>query len=144
MPPNTPVEQLIEIKTELLRIQRSVLMTMTAIDALTADLQDTTTVPAEPTTEQERILLYFQRQAARALMEHAASAGALLPDGALGLTIDHDGSSDPGDVTMWSDIEAPAPVATQRQSQRTRNAALRAHARSQARAWSESRTSTKK
>ena len=144
MPPLTPVDQLIEIKTELLRIQRSVLVTMTAIDALTADLQDTTNLPAEPNTEQQRILLYFQRQAARALMEHAASAGALLPDGALGITIDHDGSSDPGDVTMWSDIEAPAPVATQRQSQRTRNAALRAHARSQARAWSESRSTTKK
>jgi hypothetical protein len=74
-------------------------------------------------------------------MEHAASAGALLSDAALGLTIDHDGSNDHGDVTMWSDIDTPAPLTTQRQSQRTRNTALRAHARSQARAWSESRSS---
>jgi hypothetical protein len=142
MTPQSPVDQLIEIKTDLLRIQRTVLETLTAVDKLTADLQQPTHAPVEPETEEQRILLYFQRQAARALMEHAASAGAFLPEDALGLTIEGGRPTDDNDVTMWSAIEAPALESPQRRSPRPRNAAL-AQERAKARAWHISRASKK-
>lgn len=56
---------------EHLRIQRFLILTMATIKDLTADLQGTGHVLAESQMMQQRILLYFQRQAAWNLMEQS-------------------------------------------------------------------------
>ena len=104
----TPEEQIIEIKTDLLRIHGRILHLNGALDRLTATIQadaapsaDTATATPGHTTQaensstfQRNVLLYAQRRIARRTLQLAVDAGALIPRDALGFVIDQADSGD--------------------------------------------------
>jgi hypothetical protein len=120
--PQPSIDELMEIKTDLLRIQRLTLRTMARIDAMTAAIHPTATVPPEPTSMPQQVILYFQRRMARSLMEHATAAGARLHEDALGIHVTGDSLSDDDDnIVTWHDAVPPPPVARPRRSTRAPN-----------------------
>eukprot|EP00978_Attheya_sp_CCMP212_P030732 scaffold114141_cov37-Attheya_sp.AAC.1 len=104
----TPEEQIIELKTALLRIHNQVLRFTVALDILAdtirtdaAPVAATATLTAGHTTHtentnnfQQNVLIYAQRRAARRTLTAAVHAGALIPRDALGFVVEQPESSD--------------------------------------------------
>ena len=104
----TAEEQIIELRTALLRIHSRVLLLTTALDNLEETIQDesapsssstSSTAPGDSTRRegtdfQRNVLLYAQRGAARRTLTRAVRAGALIPRDALGFTVEGYPSSD--------------------------------------------------
>eukprot|EP00978_Attheya_sp_CCMP212_P046684 scaffold404980_cov51-Attheya_sp.AAC.1 len=104
----TPEEQIIELKTALLRIHSQVVRFTVALDRL-ADTIRTDAAPVAATatattghtthTEntnnfQQNVLIYAQRRAARRTLTSAVHAGALIPRDELGFVVEQPESSD--------------------------------------------------
>jgi hypothetical protein len=130
----TPAEQIIELKTALLRIHSQVLRFTVALDRLAdtiridaAPVAATTTAETGHTTHaenstnfQQNVLIYAQRRAARRTLTAAVHAGALIPRDALGFIVEQPESDDeqidilhlrplpPVDYSDDSETETPA------------------------------------
>jgi hypothetical protein len=115
-------EQIIELRTALLRIHSRVLLLTTALDGLGETIAEEagrgssaagTEGGGEPARResssfQENVLLYAQRRAARRTLTQAVRAGALIPQDALGFTVEGYPSSDEGiDVLALRARRAP-------------------------------------
>jgi hypothetical protein len=114
-------EQIIELRTALLWIHSRVLLLTTALDGLgktiaeeagrvssaagTAGGADSTR--RESSSFQENVLLYAQRRAARRTLTQAVRAGALIPQDALGFTVEGYPPSDEGIDVLALRARAP-------------------------------------
>jgi hypothetical protein len=121
-------EQIIELRTALLRIHSRVLLLTTALDGLGETIAEEagrgssaagTEGGGEPARResssfQENVLLYAQRRAARRTLTQAVRAGALIPQDALGFTVEGYPSSDEG-----IDVLARNPTTNRKQRIRT-------------------------